>query len=139
MGGEFMVLGFLAFTIWTCNQQNVFDEVAEIDPGDIRLPSVGADYLHLMEEVHFQLFVAMILYFALCFVVVLKADARIKEFEWCRSTWVEQLLKGNGGLNFDTDPKNLLAFKFFRTHFLDGAIKEMLTWQNDERLKGIFE
>ena len=50
---------------------------------DILLPTSGLDYLHLVEEVHFQLFVAMILYFGLCFIVVLSADMRIREPQLC--------------------------------------------------------
>jgi len=64
MGGEFMVLGFLASVIWVSNQQGLFDACAKITASDMRLPTTGADYLHMMEEVHMQLFLAMILYFS---------------------------------------------------------------------------
>ena len=41
MGGEFMVLGFLAFTIWCCGQLGIFDEMANITASDMTLPSQG--------------------------------------------------------------------------------------------------
>lgn len=132
MGGEFMVLGFLAFSIWTLNQQNLFSAIADAGITDPRLPSTGSDFLHIMEAVHMQLFVAMILYFALCFKVVLGADQRIREFEKCRSDWVAQLMAGTG-TNYETDAPALRAFKYGRGHFLDGAVKEILNWQETQQ------
>jgi len=128
MGGEFMVLGFLAFTIWVFNQQGIFDEIAKTKNTDMRLPTSGSDYLHMMEAVHMQLFVANILYFALALKMVIGADERIKEFEHVRGLWIEQI-KGKCDQNFDTDPPALLEFKKWRMHFLDGCVKEILTWQ----------
>lgn len=142
--GEFMVLGFLAFTIWTCNQQNVFDNIAEITAGDIRLPTSGVDYLHLMEEVHMQLFVANVIYFALCFMIVESSDRRIQDFEWCRTTWVEQLMRTAGvtaqrsmelagtAHGDHKDDRGLQAFKYGRGHFLAKAVPEILEWQSKE-------
>jgi len=131
MGGEFMVLGFLAFTIWTSNQQNVFNELADMGDAGIRLPLDGSTYLHLMEEVHMQLFVANVLYFALCFVIVLAADQKIKDFEYCRSAWVDQIMEGMPGIQ-ESDPKMLKAFKYWRKHFLDGCVKEIFNWQTEQ-------
>lgn len=131
MGGEFMVLGFLAFTIWACNQSGVFDALAVVRVAGLRLPTTGSDYLHKLEEVHMQLFVAMILYFALCLVIVLSADARIKEFEYCRGAWVEQLQHGHAN-DLENDPARLRAFKYWRGHFLTGALKEIYKWKNLE-------
>lgn len=63
--GELSVLGFLAMTIWCCNQGELFDKLAKVDWGvDFALPPTGTDYLHTVEAVHMHLFLACILYFA---------------------------------------------------------------------------
>lgn len=90
--GEFMVLGFIAFLIWSLNQQSFFDVLSEITASDIRLPASGVDYFHILEKVHIQLFVANVLYFALCFLVVRKSNLRIQDYEYCRNEWVNELM-----------------------------------------------
>lgn len=129
MGGEFMVLGFLAFTIWTCNQQELFHAVAKIEASDIRTPTVASDILHLMEEVHMQLFVAMILYFTIVFRVVIVSDHRTQDFEVCRAAWIKQLFDGSGGEN---DDFNLRAFKLWRGHFSKGCLPVILKWRENK-------
>jgi len=134
LGGEFMVLGFLAFLIWCCNQQGIMDAFAEITASDMNLPTVGSDYLHLMEAVHMQLFVAMILYFALGIKIVISSDNRIKEFEHNRGVWIEQIMSKTDK-NFDTDTRSLLEFKKWRGHFLHGrygCVREILAWRENE-------
>lgn len=132
--GEFMVLGFLAFTIWTLNQRGVFDEVAGIENQGIRLPLAGVDYLHLLEEVHMQLFVANVLYFTLCYRVVKGSDQRIKDFEWCREQWVNELMMRTVQSHISKPTQDssgkLEAFKYWRGHFLTRAVPEVLKWKD---------
>eukprot|EP00435_Cladocopium_sp_Y103_P056218 s219_g18.t3 len=92
MGGEFMSLGFIAFMVFCSNQLGLFEYLAE------RLPSCGSitdgsncvvlpytgDWLHLIELVHVQLFVGMMLYFVLMFGVVRGSVFQIKSWEVLR-------------------------------------------------------
>jgi len=66
VSGEFMVLGFLAFCIWTCNQADVFKKLGKAFDDS---PS-KYDILHLCEDVHMHLFLAMIFNFILELVLV---------------------------------------------------------------------
>jgi len=131
MGGEFMVLGFLAFTIWCCGQLGIFDEMAHITASDMTLPSQGSDYLHLMEAVHMQLFVAMIIYFALAFKCTISSDACIKDLEVNRGLWIEQIMNKTAE-NYDTDATTLREFKKWRGHFLETCTKEILSWRTKQ-------
>lgn len=65
--GEFTVLGFLAFLVWCFNQAEGFDKIYESskDTQDWGFPGDGSSYLHMVEAVHMQLFIAMIFYFVL--------------------------------------------------------------------------
>lgn len=78
--GEFMVLGFLAFVVWLFNQAGFFEEVAHsLDQHHtIKLPVTAGALLHTVENVHMQLFIAMIIFFlflgvALRFTLMLEA------------------------------------------------------------------
>jgi hypothetical protein len=67
VSGEFMVLGFLAFCVWSCNQNKGFDKIADVTGG----PD-GYTLLHLFEAVHMYLFVGMVLNFVTAAILVLK-------------------------------------------------------------------
>jgi hypothetical protein len=54
--GELMVLGFIAFVVWSCNKGEVYDKVIESGYG----PQSGSDLLHVVEDVHMHLFMAMV-------------------------------------------------------------------------------
>jgi len=57
-----MVLGFLAFVVWIVNRAGLFSKLAKVTHSDhIRLPPDGYGYLHIVEDVHMQLFIAMLL------------------------------------------------------------------------------
>jgi len=72
---EFMVLGFIAFCVWCLNKGSTFQKV--VRPYDSYLrsgvgtpytsygPPAGGELLHLVEDVHMQLFIAMVFYFLL--------------------------------------------------------------------------
>jgi hypothetical protein len=101
MGGEFMSLGFLAFTIFILNQAGFFDRlgVAFGNPDDFSVdgsssvtsspegfhyPRTQYDWLHAAEFVHVKLFVAMILYFVLVSRLVRGAQESIRNWEELR-------------------------------------------------------
>lgn len=78
--GELMVLGFLAFVVWSLSRWGAFDEIvaqlpSSTEPPEGSLqkrerfsyPTKGSDLLHVVEDVHMQLFVAMLLYFGVQF------------------------------------------------------------------------
>jgi hypothetical protein len=56
--GELMVLGFIAFVVWGCNKGEVYEKV--LDPEGRYGPQSAADLLHTVEDVHMQLFMAMV-------------------------------------------------------------------------------
>ena len=60
VAGEFMVLGFLAFCVWSCNQNKGFADLHNTFGGPPEY-----DMLHLFEGVHMYLFIAMVLNFCL--------------------------------------------------------------------------
>lgn len=93
MGGEFMSLGFIAFMVFCSNQLGLFEYLAarlpscgSISDGSdcVVLPYTGVDWLHLVELVHVQLFVGMMLYFVLMFGVVRGSVFQIKSWEVLR-------------------------------------------------------
>merc|ERR1719387_155906 len=96
MGGELMVLGFLAFLVWTFNQAGGFDRVAEATASSARLPTSGPDYLHMMEAVHMHLFLGMVAYFGVLAVVVRggMAQNRLWEGNWKQVKAMYQRLGG---------------------------------------------
>lgn len=73
--GELMVLGFLAFVVWSMSRWGAFEEIVAALPPDegvsqgifqrepFSLPSTGSDLLHLVEDAHMQIFAAMNVYF----------------------------------------------------------------------------
>jgi hypothetical protein len=61
--GELMVLGCVAFIVWVFARAGLFKKIAkgvEVDSGT--LPTDGYEYLHTIEDVHMQVFVAMLVY-----------------------------------------------------------------------------
>lgn len=86
MGGEFMILGVLAFIIFVTDQANGFDSLAKRfhydDAKDAwHMPRDGKDWLHMAELVHMKLFMGMVLYFILILCLVRGAIRQIKEWE----------------------------------------------------------
>jgi len=67
VNGEFMVLGFLAFVVWTLNQLTFFEWIAGFMNANTSMSFnrdvTGSDLLHISEEVHIHLFLAMVLNF----------------------------------------------------------------------------
>jgi len=64
MNEEFMVLGFLAFCVWSCNQAELFKTIGEWQPHGY-WPDESS-LLHLCEDVHMFLFTAMLTNFGVC-------------------------------------------------------------------------
>eukprot|EP00928_Gymnodinium_smaydae_P011336 TRINITY_DN14197_c0_g1_i1.p1 TRINITY_DN14197_c0_g1~~TRINITY_DN14197_c0_g1_i1.p1 ORF type:complete len:750 (+),score=141.40 TRINITY_DN14197_c0_g1_i1:124-2373(+) len=69
-GTEFMILGFLGFTIFCFNQAGGFAALVAIAPPcegkcSWHVPETDTDWLHMAEVVHIKLFLGMLLYFAL--------------------------------------------------------------------------
>jgi hypothetical protein len=73
LSDELMVLGFLAFTVWSCNKAKVYDMVVADDYG----PNNAADLLHVIEDVHMHLFMAMLSYFYVMKNVVHEVESAI--------------------------------------------------------------
>lgn len=141
--GMYMVVGFLSFIIWVSNQQNLFDAIAKNEAETYHLPTEGTDYLHLMEEVQVQLFVALTLFMALTTCVAKSANNCIKDFERCRKDWVGQLKNERDGnrnaRSAESDDRVLRSFKYWRGHFMDGAIRSVLSWRERESERQAFE
>lgn len=79
--GELMVLGMIAFAVWTVNRAGLFDKLAKVIRSDtIRLPPGGYDLLHIVEDVHMQLFIAMLLYVSV--LGLLARGTRHAEIAW---------------------------------------------------------
>lgn len=67
------MLGFIAFCVWCCNKGSAFQKVVRPYDSDLRTgvgapynsygPPAGGELLHLVEDVHMHLFIAMVLYF----------------------------------------------------------------------------
>jgi len=64
VSGEFMILGFLAFCVWSFNQARGFNMLS-----DVFGPS-ALDILHLFEAVHMMLFIAMCLNVVMALVLI---------------------------------------------------------------------
>jgi len=63
-GGEFMVLGFLAFVVYLFHKAGGFDELPKGHKDDeFLIPDSETAWLHMVEDVHMKLFCAMVLYF----------------------------------------------------------------------------
>jgi len=89
-GEEFMVLGFVAFCVWMLNKGSVFQRVVRpFDeaslmgvgaPYNTYGPPTGGELLHLVEDVHMQLFIAMILYFTFMLAAVRYIEKSIESW-----------------------------------------------------------
>ena len=97
LSGEFMVLGFIAFLVWSSSRSGFLELcMSNVSPDDLG-PYDATSLLHIMEDVHMALFFAMCLYFAVLFRAI-KAAADASE-EWRASehrlhayhSWQEQL------------------------------------------------
>merc|ERR1711939_366118 len=55
-----MILGFLAFTVWAATQADTWERIAS---GAIHHRPNAEQLLHMVEQVHMQLFMAMVLCF----------------------------------------------------------------------------
>jgi hypothetical protein len=80
---ELMVLGFLAFVVWSCAQADVFVGIADSfkDYDDFAVPKDALSYFHTVEAVHMHMFIAMVLYFMVCGASVFYANRRLVYWE----------------------------------------------------------
>lgn len=86
-GKEFMVLGFLAFSIFLCNQAGIFGLLPQGYAGkdkEWHLPADDVDWLHMAEVVHVKLFLAALAYFVIMSRVVYKSEQQIHKWEVLR-------------------------------------------------------
>lgn len=131
MGGEFMVLGFLAFTVWFLNRTGVFEEIAKVTEADwMHLPTLGGDYLYLAESVHMILFIAMVFYFSFTFIVVERGLHTMAMFESMRGAMIDKLKKSKAGEPIPHNP-NLDRFTMLRAHFMNHGLHGILKWRKD--------
>jgi hypothetical protein len=97
---EFMVLGFLAFTVFVFREVGGFEWVVHAFPPEekpsVHLPQTAEDWLHMVENVHMKLFLGMLIYF----LVVLKVvNGCVKHVEF----WEEmRILRRNSSSSDDT-------------------------------------
>jgi len=120
-GAEFMTLGFLASIIFAWSNAGAFAWCLESFPttSKIKMPKTEADWLHLAEFVHFQLFLAMLLYFVLMARVVKGSVERIKYWEECSEGHIKE-----GQLSHPMG-WDLAVYRCWREYF----ITKMVSWQ----------
>lgn len=121
------MLGFLAFLVWCCNQGEVFDRIYETfkDTEGFNLPGDGPGYLHMVEAVHMQLFIAMIFYFMLLGFSIYFAKRYMQLWHDCSHEINEGFRSGiiqHGGLRQWAENKSHRDKRFvmLRESFLEG-------------------
>ena len=110
VNGEFMVLGFLAFLVWSINQGDGF---GKLKANVITMAPDGVTLLHLCEAVHMYLFLAMILNFTACGFIVFRIcrwqtliatyeNPELANDEYIKEHMVEppSFLRGRGGCSW---------------------------------------
>eukprot|EP00930_Biecheleria_cincta_P031025 TRINITY_DN21507_c0_g1_i1.p1 TRINITY_DN21507_c0_g1~~TRINITY_DN21507_c0_g1_i1.p1 ORF type:complete len:461 (+),score=69.76 TRINITY_DN21507_c0_g1_i1:37-1383(+) len=98
--GEITVLGFLAFVIWICKEAAVVDlmydafksDPLRIDSKPIALPGSVIEFIQVVEAVHMQLFVTMLLYFIVMGFSVLFARRRMHRWQNSSNTISQGLI-----------------------------------------------
>lgn len=132
MGGEFMVLGFLAVFVWFLNRISLFDEIANACvanyDGSFNLPQTGGDFLHLAESVHMILFIAMAFYFGFTFAVLERGLKKTAMFESMRAAMIEKLKATKAGQHLPPNPQ-LDYFTILRGHFMNHGLHGILEWR----------
>jgi len=120
-GGEFMTLGFLAFATYTCNQLGGFEALAKrmkesaSDNDDWRYPTTKEDWLHTAENVHMQLFIAMVFYFCLMSLTAAGTVKKIRMWEQCK---LRSNLQGRRTVKLDAVDTDLAVHVKWRDYFL---------------------
>lgn len=119
MGGEFMSLGFLAFSIFWSNQAGIFQFFAEVAPGCANkttypldkdawhLPCDAHDWLHMFEVMHMKLFIGMMLYFVLAGGIVKGSVHRIRKWERMQALFNEASWDKSAVLHTDYELQQL--------------------------------
>jgi hypothetical protein len=59
---EMMILGLMGLTVWCCIQGNVFKKISKTDKINNRPDKY--QLLHMVEDVHFEIFIAMVFIFS---------------------------------------------------------------------------
>jgi hypothetical protein len=114
---EFMVLGFMAFVVWVLNQCGLFDFLTA------RFRHSAGWLLHITEDVHMRLFIAMVFYMALMRRVLARTTYTLRLHQLyearCR-TPASQLvpLPGRAAAAGEAD------YGAMRSYFLRHALKE---------------
>mmetsp|Transcript_15781 Transcript_15781/g.43124 ORF Transcript_15781/g.43124 Transcript_15781/m.43124 type:complete len:620 (-) Transcript_15781:157-2016(-) len=81
-GGEFMILGWLAFAIFLFHRCHGFDALQHGPASDaFRMPDSSDAWLHLTEDTHMRLFLGMVIYFISLGVTLRTYVARISMYE----------------------------------------------------------
>jgi hypothetical protein len=79
---ELMVLGFIAFCVWLCSRGGVFHNVVgrydSSNPLRAYGPPTGGELLHVVEDVHMHLFIAMLIFFGTMAIAVVFVESAIQ-------------------------------------------------------------
>lgn len=115
MGGEFMVLGFLAFCMFMFNNCGGCRLLhATFPPTQAHIPRSADDWFHTLEEVHIDLFVGMILYFILMSRVVHVSMRKLRKWE--------RLHLRPGGSAILQEEVHESAYPLWRVYFVEGVL-----------------
>eukprot|EP00927_Polykrikos_kofoidii_P018380 TRINITY_DN18516_c0_g1_i1.p1 TRINITY_DN18516_c0_g1~~TRINITY_DN18516_c0_g1_i1.p1 ORF type:complete len:631 (+),score=75.47 TRINITY_DN18516_c0_g1_i1:74-1894(+) len=136
--GEFMVLGFLAFVVWLCNQAGAFAAIAkaiENDPS-IKMPGTVTDLLHTVENVHMQLFMAMLMFYMIVYFALRCSIALEKR--WDKSNR-RILTRYQSGLGINAEwlaalPRDTQYFYHFREWFFQSLEEWTGRWEMAENI-----
>eukprot|EP00429_Kryptoperidinium_foliaceum_P063332 CAMPEP_0176052398 /NCGR_PEP_ID=MMETSP0120_2-20121206/26052_1 /TAXON_ID=160619 /ORGANISM="Kryptoperidinium foliaceum, Strain CCMP 1326" /LENGTH=659 /DNA_ID=CAMNT_0017385837 /DNA_START=21 /DNA_END=1997 /DNA_ORIENTATION=- len=126
-GGEFMTLGFLASVVYFFRQVGGFKWLAEVSV-DTEWPSpkTDMDWLHLAEDVHMNLFFAMVFYFVLTQRLVVGAVHRIQLWEHCRLKRIIPNFDDIPGIpHFPVSQEDMNEHSLWRRYFM----LKMVRWQ----------
>jgi len=124
LSSELSVLGFLALSVWTCNQAGLFEHLEEQDYGieGLKLPEFEEEYLHMVEDIHIHLFVTMCFYFLIIYFIICMANVGFRKAQnsntEIKEAYQEQLITPeNGAAYFAKKGPFRSAFYLFREYY----------------------
>jgi hypothetical protein len=135
--GELMVLGSLAIFTHICKKAEVFEKLAVAfrdNVKHVRLPRAGDDYLHMVQEVHMQLFVAMSVYAFLLILTVFGSSQAEKRWQLANVAAIRHFT-GSAGLQ---SPEWMVdderEFYHWRQRFVSALEDRRGNWQDFDKL-----
>eukprot|EP00928_Gymnodinium_smaydae_P006827 TRINITY_DN12434_c0_g1_i1.p1 TRINITY_DN12434_c0_g1~~TRINITY_DN12434_c0_g1_i1.p1 ORF type:complete len:630 (+),score=99.49 TRINITY_DN12434_c0_g1_i1:367-2256(+) len=132
LSGEVMVLGFIAACTWSSNQLGFFYFLASFNHQHLTLPTDPYTYLHLMEELHMQLFLGMVLFYAILFGVVRGTSAAQRRLEDSRQVVIEQVRARIDGREGPPDDVHTAQFKHWREVFLRDGVDQIFEMKRSD-------